>query len=109
MTRLKNKKLLAIVITVLVIALYVIGIVASPLLAGGAPLLESAINYQGQLTDSAGNPLSGTYDMEFQIWNLATGGSQVGSTITKENVNVDAGMFNAKLEVNQTDFNGQAL
>ncbi len=46
------------------------------LLAGASPGLAqspSAINYQGNLTDSVGNPLNpGVYQIQFKIWNSAT-------------------------------------
>lgn len=89
--------------------------------AGGAGQMEAmdnlaasgvvspAISYQGRLTDNSGNPLDGTYDMEFQFWNAESGGSQVGNTITLENVDIDQGLFNVSLEVNPDDFNGREL
>ena len=73
-------------------------------------VVSSAINYQGRLTDNnTGNPLDGIYDMEFQLWDAESGGSQVGSTITVNNVGVDQGLFNVRLEVDPDDFNGQEL
>jgi len=72
--------------------------------------VASTINYQGQLTDQdTGNPLSGEYDMQFLFYNALTGGSQVGTTVTRNNVAVTNGLFNVKLDVNQADFNGQGL
>lgn len=106
----RNKKVIAMMVAGLVaIFLAASGVVASPPPGTGDPPVESKINYQGQLTDSAGNPLTGTYDMEFQFWDSATGGSQVGSTVAKNGVSVVNGMFNVKLDVNQSDFNGQGL
>jgi hypothetical protein len=72
-------------------------------------VVSSAINYQGRLTDNTGNPLDGTYNIEFQLWDAESGGSQVGSTITVNNVGVDQGLFNVRLEVDPDDFNGQEL
>ncbi len=71
--------------------------------------MDSEINYQGRLTDSGSNPLNGTYDMQFQLWNAETGGSQVGTDITVSNVSVDNGLFNVKIPVTHSWFNGQAL
>ena len=91
------------------------GVVAGPPAEGPggevtiAGTVASKISYQGRLTDAAGNPLSGNYDMEFQFWNAATGGSQVGSTIAKSGVPVTNGLFNVELDVEQDDFNGQEL
>ena len=107
-TVLKNRNVIALIITGLVVML----LAASGVIADSPPGISDVqpkINYQGQLTDSTGNPLSGTYDMEFQFWNSATLGSQVGSTISKNNVVVTNGLFNVKLDVNQSHFNGQGL
>ncbi len=71
--------------------------------------VASKISYQGRLTDAAGNPLHGTYKLVFQIWNDATGGSQVGSDIVKNDVPVRNGLFTVDLDVPQSAFNGQAL
>lgn len=72
-------------------------------------VVPPAISYQGRLTDPDGNPLDGTYDMQFQLWDAESGGSQVGSTISVNDVDVDQGLFNVRLEVNSADFDGQAL
>jgi len=106
----KNKKVIAIMaVGLLAILLTATGVIASPPEGAGDPPVESKINYQGHLSDSEGSPLSGIYDMEFQFWDSASGGSQVGSTITKNSVEVTNGLFSAKLDVNQSDFNGQGL
>jgi len=106
----KNKKVIAIMaVGLLAVLVAATGVIASPPSAADDPPVASQINYQGQLTDSAGNPLNGSYDMEFQFWNDPTGGSQVGSTITKNSVTVTNGMFSVKLDVDQSDFNGQGL
>jgi hypothetical protein len=72
-------------------------------------VVSSAISYQGRLTDNGGNPLDGTYDMEFQFWDDESAGNQVGGTIARSNVDVDEGLFNVRLEVDAADFNGQEL
>jgi len=108
----RNKKALAIAsAVVLVVALLASGVIASPPINanGPPPPVESKINYQGQLADSAGNALDGTYNMEFLFYDSASGGSQVGSTITRSDVQVADGLFSVKLDVDQSDFNGQAL
>jgi len=107
----RNKKVIAMMVVGLVaIFLATSGVVASPPMFGDASPVASTINYQGQLTDQdTGNPLSGEYDMQFLFYNALTGGSQVGSTITKNDVQVTNGLFSVKLDVNQADFNGQGL
>lgn len=105
----KNKRVAAVLaVVVLAVALLVSGVIASPPTLGGPPV-ASKISYQGQLTDSAGNPLDGAYDIEFLLYDAASGGSQVGSTITKNDVQVNNGLFNVKLDVDQADFDGQGL
>lgn len=75
----------------------------------GASPVATKISYQGQLTDGAGNLLTGNYNLKFRLWDAAVGGSQVGSTITKNSVPVSQGLFSVQLEVDKADFNGQAL
>jgi len=108
----KNKRILGIIaVGLLAVLLAATGVIASPPvgLNGPPPPVASKITYQGQLTDSVGNPLSGNYDMEFQFWTALGDGSQAGSTIAKSDVEVVNGLFSVKLEVDQSDFNGQGL
>jgi hypothetical protein len=107
----RNKKVMfTIAVVVLAVALLASGgVIASPASGSGDPPVASAINYQGQLTDSEGNPLDGNHDMEFRLYDSASGGSQVGSTITKNGVTVTKGQFSVKLDVDQSVFNGQGL
>src|SRR6266700_272153 len=53
--------------------------------------------YQGSLKDS-GNPANATYDIEFLVFDAATGGSQIGATITKNAVTITNGIFAVKLD-----------
>jgi hypothetical protein len=41
----------------------------------------TAFTYQGQLNNGA-NPVNGSYDLTFSLFNARTGGTQVGSTVT---------------------------
>jgi hypothetical protein len=74
-----------------------------------AGTVASKISYQGRLTDASGNPLTGSYNLVFQLWNDATAGSQVGSDIVRNGVQVNNGLFTVDLDVPQSAFNGQAL
>jgi len=40
-----------------------------------APDVPQLISYQGRLTDAAGNPLTGDYDVRFCLYDVPTGGS----------------------------------
>ena len=69
------------------------------------------INYQGRLTDSMGAPVNGTRDFTFQFWDgpdPATD-SQVGSDIMIDDITVTDGIYNIKIPVTDSWFNGQAL
>jgi len=54
--------------------------------------LGTAFTYQEQLK-SGGNPVNGTCDFQFSLWDASTGGTQIGSTQTKTGVNVSNGLF----------------
>ena len=43
-----------------------------------AGTVASKISYQGRLTDAGGDPLNGSYNLVFQLWDDASAGSQVG-------------------------------
>jgi len=75
--------------------------------AGTQAALGTAFTYQGRLTD--GDDLAnGTYDFEFKLYNAASGGSQVGSTITKGDVTVTDGLFTVELDFGSGAFTGDA-
>ena len=80
-------------------------------LADGTTLavtVASKINYQGRLTDASGTPLSGSFSMQFLIYDDPTVGTLLWDSGIIA-VNVDGGLFNVALSVDPTDFNGQAL
>ena len=103
-----SKRMVAIIL-VTVLAGSVLGLAPFAAGVGGGQPVATKINYQGQLRDSGGNPLSGTYDMEFRFWDDPVAGSQVGSTITQNDVVATNGLFSVKLDVDESNFNGQAL
>ena len=70
--------------------------------------VTSGISYQGRLTDPGGTPLNGTYTMRFVVYNASVAGSALWDS-GNLNIAVENGLFNVKLGVSQTDFNGQAL
>jgi hypothetical protein len=81
---------------------------AIPASLAPAALLDGAIHYQGRLTDDMGNPLNGTYPMQFQIYD-----DPVANTLVWDsgviNVDVDQGLFEVKLAIDPADFDGQGL
>jgi len=78
--------------------------------SGGAlaasPVSES-INYQGRLTDSSGNPLSGTYTMTFRIYEASLGGTALATDT--HSVTVMDGLFSTTINLGTSSFDGRAL
>ena len=54
------------------------------------------INYQGHLTDTGGNPLTGTFSITFSIYDVETGGTALWIE-TQGTVAVSNGLFNILL------------
>jgi hypothetical protein len=71
----------------------------------GAFAQGTAFTYQAQLNDG-GAPASGMYDLQFTIYDLATGGSAVGATLTNGAVGVTNGLFAVRLDFGPGAFNG---
>jgi hypothetical protein len=57
----------------------------------------TAFTYQGRLADG-GSSANGTYDFEFELYDTASGGTQVGSTVTKDDVTLTDGLFTVELD-----------
>jgi hypothetical protein len=72
-----------------------------------AVTLSTAIPYQGQL-NTDGAPATGAYDFQFKLFDDASVGTQVGSTLVKEDVSVANGLFATELDFGATPFVGQA-
>ncbi len=53
------------------------------------------VNYQGMLTDDAGVPVTGTYSIEFRIYNTETGGTAIWNET--QSVTATDGIFNVIL------------
>ncbi|GBC96256.1 hypothetical protein HRbin16_02058 [bacterium HR16] len=63
----------------------------------GSVLAQQPFTYQGTLKTS-GVPANGNYDFQFSLWTASSGGSQVGSTITRIGVSVGNGLFTTELD-----------
>ena len=61
--------------------------------------------FQGQLSDM-GAPAEGAFDFEFLLFDSETGGSQIGSVQSIEDLPVSNGNFNAELDFGDNAFNG---
>ena len=81
-----------------VVLLLTVPSLAAPMLAPSATS-TSTISYQGRLADSAGNPLTGKYNLEFRIYDVPTGGVPLWTEMwTGGNaVDVSDGLFNVML------------
>jgi hypothetical protein len=63
-----------------------------PTIAVAQTPLGTAFTYQGRL-DDGGSPATGTYDVQLVLFDAASAGSQVGPTVTREDVVVANGLF----------------
>jgi hypothetical protein len=71
-----------------------------PQMTVGTPFI-----YQGVLR-SHNNPVSGTCDFQFSLWDSASGGSQVGATWSQVGVPVTRGLFTVPLDFGAAPFQG---
>lgn len=81
-----------------------------PATVGAAPAaaLGTDFTYQGQLKKD-GAPVNGTCDLQFGLWNAASGGAQIGTTQTRTNVPVSNGYFTIPdLDFGAAAFQGDA-
>jgi hypothetical protein len=69
--------------------------------------MGTAFTYQGRF-NAGGTPASGAYDFEFRLFDAATAGNQVGSTVTKNDLTVTEGYFTTTLDFGAGRFTGDA-
>jgi hypothetical protein len=69
--------------------------------------LGTAFTYQGQLQNT-GAPENGSCDLQFKLFDAATGGNQVGSTITDTGITITNGLFTVTLDFGIGSFSGSA-
>jgi len=65
----------------------------------------SSFTYQGRFTDG-GTAATGTYDMQFKLFDTASAGNQIGSTSTNGAVLVNNGVFTVQLDYGAAAFSG---
>ncbi len=61
--------------------------------------------YQGLLNDG-GSPANGAYDLQFNLFDTLSGGTQQGATVTLEDVSVSNGIFKVTLDFGAAAFPG---
>ncbi len=69
--------------------------------------LGSGFTYQGELR-SAGAAAQGNHDFEFRLYDAATGGNQIGVSVTRLAVGVSDGLFSTELDFGAAQFAGDA-
>ena len=63
----------------------------------------TAFTYQGKLNDGA-MAASGVYDLGFALYDAETGGTQIGTALTRPNVTVAGGIFTVQLDFGANAF-----
>jgi hypothetical protein len=67
----------------------------------------TAFTYQGQLKQGV-SPVNDTVNLAFTLWDAASGGTQIGSTVTTLGVPVTNGLFTVVLDFGEDCFKGDA-
>lgn len=65
----------------------------------------SQFTYQGKLSNTGG-AANGTFEMQFRLYNAASGGAQIGATVTNASVSVAQGSFTVQLDFGVSAFDG---
>src|ERR1700736_5387550 len=65
----------------------------------------TSFTYQGRLTDG-GNAANGSYDLQFALFDASSGGTQIGSTLTRSAVSANGGVFSVSLDFGVNAFPG---
>ncbi len=73
-------------------------------LAGGVLMAQTtAFTYQGKLTDG-GAAADGQYDLQFKLFDLISGGTQIGGIVSYDDVQVSSGVFTVNLNFGSSPF-----
>lgn len=75
--------------------------------ANAAAPISTAFSYQGQLKD-AGVPADGVYDLRFSLFDAASAGAAVGSSVNINDWPVVNGLFTVELDFGTNPFDGNA-
>jgi hypothetical protein len=73
--------------------------------ANSALAQTPSFTYQGKLTDG-GSPANGSYDLQFALFDSSSGGTQIGSTLTRAATSVSSGVFTVQLDFGVNAFPG---
>jgi hypothetical protein len=97
----KTTKMLAILVMAL-------GLFASPVELAGATPMGTVFTYQGRLID-ANKPADGLYDLQCKLYDANVGGTQKGSTIDINELDVIDGLFTVLLDFGSGVFDGNTV
>ncbi len=88
-----------VIFTLLAIGLLIMtqSVWSAPSLANIPGPSATTVNYQGRLADSNGNPLSGSYNLQFAIYDAPTAGNRVWAPENHLGVSVTDGLFSVDL------------
>src|SRR5580765_1271989 len=103
-----NQEVIMKMLVILSTSLKYLSLLVTLMLFSGAALAQtSSCTYQGKLTD-ASVAANGAYDFTFRLYDALTGGSQVGSDITADDVAVTDGIFTVNLDFGAAAFTNGA-
>ena len=70
---------------------------------GFAAAETTVFSYGGKLPASL-TPANGSFEMEFELFDAAVGGNQIGATVSLSNVEVKAGSYSVQLDFGEAAF-----
>lgn len=85
---------------------YIVGVLISMAMTV-AVAADTTFSYQGELKES-GDLATGSYDMDFSLWDAAGGGNQIGAMIMLNRVGVSEGQFVVELDFGAAAFDNAA-
>jgi hypothetical protein len=96
----RNVSMVSWLIAVILILILTAGIAS-------AATVTQSISFQGNLTNAAGTPLTGTFPVIFRLYNVASGGTALANDT--HSVTAAKGQFTTTLNFAGSYYNGQAL
>ncbi len=82
-------------------------LVSATVLRLSAASVSSAFTYQGVL-ELKGQPVQGSHDLEFRLYDAATVGNQVGPLVSRPGLMIESGLVLTALDFGMAAFDGQA-
>ena len=84
--------------------LLIISLLAVLTAANAFAQTTTAFNFQGRLNDGT-NAANGRYDLQFRLYDALTGGSPIGTVVSRANTTFVNGIFSVTLDFGATAFN----